>query len=259
MLRWWHHQYRHQQNHQRTMENNVVTAISCLLLLCIHYVFAFNHLQPQHFHRRQFYHNDDSENRQVGRQQMSPEKDLPLFHSWLATNESRIFYIRSGALGNEWITTDKSIVADNDLLQPDDDDNADEEVEEEDDDDEVDDVTGLYHFHPKNNNKHIPHNHHNINRDDTSKRQNKHRINYNKINDLNVIKDTNLTRSNVRHIASRYRRQHTKQISNKRYGKKRKKRLRSVPDLSFINKHHHHPTIHWPVKKEAVIEGKSIC
>lgn len=235
MLRWWQ-QHRHQRYKQRTMENNVVTGISCLLLFCIHFVFAFNHLQPQHFHRRQFY-NDDDEDDNGGnkeRRQMSLERDLPLFHSWLVTNESRIFYIRSGALGNEWITTttDKSTIIDNDLLQPD------------------DDVTGLYNFHPILANKQK-------NSDDISrKRQNKHRIN--KINDLNIINDTNLTRSNVRHIASRYRRQRTNLMSNKRYGKKRKKRLRSVPDLSFISKHHHHPTIHWPVKKEAVIEGKTI-
>lgn len=258
------------------MERNVVIRVTCLFLLCIHYVFAFNHLQPQHFHRRQFYGNDDDDNdgRQVERQQL--ENNLPLFHSWQATNESRIFYIRSSALGNEWITatTDESTIIDNDLLETVPDVNSDDETDDSfDDEDELDNGgTDMYNlFHRKNRKQQIfpNHNPHKKNRDDFhsgSKRQNKHhgKISHNKFNDLNIINDTNLTRSNVRHIASRYRRQHSSDHmsnNNKRYkGKRRKKRLRSVPDWTFINKHQHQTTkqtIHWPIKKEAVIEGKS--
>lgn len=277
MLRWWWHKHhRHQQSQQRTMERNVVIRVTCLFLLCIHYVFAFNHLQPQHFHRRQFYSNDDDvsiNRKQDETQPMILEKDLPLFHSWHATNESRIFYIRSGALGNEWITatTEESSIIDNDLLHPVPDINLeqhhDDDIDNNDDEDELDNVTDLYNsFHPVNNKQHIFLKHNNKHSDKSRIRQNKHhgKISYNKFNDLNIINDTNLTRSNVRHIASRYRRQHSSnQIGNankRNKGKRRKKRLRSVPDLSFINKHyhHHHQTIHWPVKKEAVIEGKHI-
>lgn len=242
--------------------NNFVISVTCLFLLCIHYVFAFNHLQPQYFHRRQFSDNndDDSSRRyddiQRQQQQMALEKDTPLFHSWLATNESKIFYIRSSALGNEWqtATTDESTIIDNGLLQqlPD---------MEHDDDDEPDydtDLFNLYHPIVTDDDDDDNNDRNKRTRNNNAKNSKRKHHNNKKFNDLNIINDTNLTRSNVRHIASRYRRQqiNNKQISNKK-NKKRKKRLRSVPDLSFINKHHHHhhQSIHWPIKKEAVIEG----
>lgn len=196
-----------------------------LLLYFFHFVTASNHLQ-YHYHSN--HHNapknDEQSKDKLNEKQKYNTDDGSYLQAW--PNESRIYFIRSDDLGNEWITTvehdpeQKTNMVDNE---------------------------NVYNALPVMS---------------TSNRAFVQQMDRNEA--LTTYYGTG-NGFNLRHSSSRNRRHqhhhHHNHHQSDTYNEtsKRRKKFRSIPDMHIIPKYftRNYPNqIHWPVKKEAVIEGK---